>query len=137
MQALIKARFVAGSTKLGHAFMKMIEPYVYRRGVSSEFVAEIRQNKRKIERKAKDEGVEQTNVKIGTGGIRDIEFTVQFLQLQRGGFEPRVRTPNTLEALFRLSQTGVIPRSAAEELSEDYQFLRNVEHRLQLLYELQ
>src|SRR5262249_42030014 len=75
--------------------------------------------------------------KLGWGGIRDIEFIVQLLQLELGGRDPHVRTPNTLDALSRLERTGVLTEEEASELSEDYCFLRTVEHRLQILYELQ
>jgi glutamate-ammonia-ligase adenylyltransferase len=136
-QSLLKARPVAGDPTLAASFMSMITPYVYRRTVTSEFVEDIRHNKERIEQKARLEGVEFTNVKIGYGGIRDIEFTVQLLQLELGGKNPLLRTPTTLEALSRLRQLGVISSTSARELSEDYQFLRTIEHRLQILYEMQ
>jgi len=136
-QSLLKARPVAGDTRLGAAFMEMIAPYVYRRNVTSDFVEEIRRNKKRIEKKAELEGQTRTNVKTGFGGIRDIEFAVQLLQLEFGGRYPLLRTPNTLEALARLRQAGVLTPQEADELAEDYCFLRTVEHRLQILYELQ
>lgn len=136
-QALLKARPVAGDTTLGEAFMEMIAPYVYRRTVTTEFVEDIRRNKLRIEKKAEQEGQAHTNVKVGYGGIRDIEFIVQLLQLELGGRYPLLRTPSTLEALARLRQVGALSAQEAEELADDYRFLRTVEHRLQILYELQ
>jgi len=136
-QALLKARPVAGDTTLGEAFMQMIVPYVYRRAVTTEFVEDIRRNKLRIEKKAEQEGQAYTNVKVGYGGIRDIEFIVQLLQLELGGRYPLLRTPSTLEALARLRQVGVLSVQEADELADDYRFLRTVEHRLQILYELQ
>jgi [glutamine synthetase] adenylyltransferase / [glutamine synthetase]-adenylyl-L-tyrosine phosphorylase len=136
-QALIKARPIAGDTRLGELYAQMVVPYVYRRSVTSEFVEATRENKARIEKKAEMEGQTHTNVKVGFGGIRDVEFTAQLLQLEQGGRNPLLRTPNTLEALARLRQAGVLTTEQASELSEDYQFLRTVEHRLQILYELQ
>ncbi len=137
LQALIKARFVAGDPRLGETFMSMVGPYVYRRSIESEVLESIRRNKRSIERKAEIQNQSLTNVKLGVGGIRDIEFLVQSLQLQLGGRNPLVRTPNTLEAISRLRHAGALSADEAAELTEDYQFLRNIEHRLQILYELQ
>jgi glutamate-ammonia-ligase adenylyltransferase len=136
-QSLIKARVVAGDTRLAQQFADMVRPFVYRRGITSDFVEAIRQNKERIEQKAQLEKVTHTNVKVGYGGIRDIEFAAQLLQLLLGGRDDRLRTSNTLEALARLRQAGAITPAEAEDLAEDYQFLRTVEHRLQILYERQ
>jgi glutamate-ammonia-ligase adenylyltransferase len=136
-QALLKARPVAGDTRLGDAFQAMITPFVYRRSVTSDFVGAIRRNKERIEKKAELEGKGRTDVKVGMGGIRDIEFTVQLLQLERGSRDPLLRTPNTLQAIARLRHAGALTAQEAEELAEDYVFLRTVEHRLQILYERQ
>ena len=136
-QALLKARFIAGDRALGEAFMALVEPYVYRRHVSQEFLSDVRANKRRIEHKCALEGETDTNIKTGCGGIRDVEFIVQRLQLQLGGVNPRLRTPNTLTALHRLFQSRILTAGEAEELAEDYQFLRNLEHRLQLLHGFQ
>jgi len=114
----------------------MIAPYVFRRELPAEFADDIRANKRKIEKKAESTGQAATNVKIGVGGLRDIEFTVQLLQLRHGGRDRLLRTGNTLSALSRLRQAGWLSEAQMRELSEDYIFLRNVEHRLQIIYGL-
>lgn len=136
-QALLKARFVAGDPALGEAFMKMIAPYLFRRAVNSEFIDSIRHNKARMEQKAQLSGEAQSNVKTGFGGIRDVEFTVQLLQLRLGSRFPQVRTPNTLDALGRLRHVGALTIDEESELTEDYKWLRNVEHRLQILYDRQ
>lgn len=136
-QSLLKARPIAGDPSLATAFMDMITPFVYRPLVTTDFIRSIQENKERIERKAVIDGVERTNVKIGYGGIRDIEFTVQLLQLKLGGRHPIVRTQNTLEGIRRLRQIGALNDTEAAQLSEDYIYLRTLEHRLQILYELQ
>lgn len=136
-QALLKARFVAGNHALGQSFMAFVQNYVYRRIVSGAFLADIRDNKRRIETQCEIEGETQSNIKTGWGGIRDIEFTAQLWQLQHGGRLPHLQTPNTLSALQRLRHARLLPADAVQMLSSDYQFLRNVEHRLQLLHGFQ
>ncbi|MGQ9487620.1 MAG: hypothetical protein ACUVTY_08085 [Armatimonadota bacterium] len=136
-QALIKARFVAGDPRVGEAFTRMAEEYIYQSYVPAEWAEDIRHNKRRLEQKAALAGETHTNVKIGEGGIRDIEFTVQLLQLLVGGQHPSVRTGNTLEALQRLRREGFLTPEEAIILRESYCFLRTVEHRLQILYEQQ
>jgi len=136
-QALIKARFVAGDPRVGESFTRMAEDYTYQSYVPSEWVEDIRHNKRRLEQKAALAGETGTNVKIGEGGIRDIEFVVQLLQLLVGGQHPSVRTGNTLEALHRLRREGFLTPEEAIILRESYCFLRTVEHRLQILYEQQ
>jgi glutamate-ammonia-ligase adenylyltransferase len=136
-QALLKARPIAGDRALAAAFMAMAGGFVYRTAVSAEFVEEIRANKRRIEAKCALEGETETNVKTGYGGIRDVEFTIQLLQLLHGGRLPAVRTPNTLAAMRQLDHAGQLDPDAARELAEDYQFLRTLEHRLQLLHGFQ
>ena len=136
-QALIKARFVAGDPRVGEAFTRMAQEYIYQSYVPAEWAEDIRHNKRRLEQKAALAGETHTNVKIGEGGIRDIEFTVQLLQLLVGGQHPSVRTGNTLEALQRLRREGFLTPEEAIILRESYCFLRTVEHRLQILYEQQ
>ncbi len=136
-QALIKARFVAGDHGLGDDFLAMITPFVYRRRVSNEFLNDIRANKRRIEQKCRRDGQTRTNIKTGTGGIRDVEFIVQLLQLEFGGARPYLRTANTLSALRRLNRADLLTDRVADALAEDYRFLRTLEHRLQLLHNFQ
>jgi glutamate-ammonia-ligase adenylyltransferase len=136
-QALIKARFVAGDPRVGEAFTRMVQEYIYHSYIPAEWVEDIRHNKRRLEQKAALAGETHTNVKIGEGGIRDIEFTVQLLQLLVGGQHPSVRTGNTIEALHRLRREGFLTPEEAIILRESYCFLRTVEHRLQILYEQQ
>ncbi len=136
-QALLKARFVAGNRALGDAFMAMIAPFVYRRQISSAFLNDIRVNKRRIEQTCAKKGETDTNIKTGWGGIRDIEFIAQLLQLEFGFAHPRLRTPNTLTALQRLNEASFLTDRQAEELEDDYKWLRTLEHRLQLLHNAQ
>lgn len=136
-QALLKARFIAGDRALGEEFQRLIQPFVYRRRVSMGFIEEIRHNKRRIEQKCDLEGQTETNIKTGYGGIRDIEFAVQLMQLEFGGMRPRLRTTNTLSGIQRLYDEDLLLAVEADEMSEDYQFLRNLEHRLQLLHGFQ
>ncbi len=137
LQALIKARCVAGDMRLGQHFIEMTRPFVYRRIPSGEVLRDIRHNKERMERKCEVEGQAHTNLKTGFGGIRDIEFTVQLLQLQHGGAKPMVRTPTTLDAIARLRRIGALNAQQARDFSDDYQFLRTVEHRLQILADRQ
>jgi len=133
-QALIKARHVAGNADLGRRFIEATRPYVYQTVVPASFFAQVRANKEALERRT--EGDDLISVKEGRGGIRDIEFAVQFLQMLFGGRMPHIRTGNTLNALSRLADAGLLSADAAEELRQAYVFLRTVEHRLQLLHDL-
>jgi glutamate-ammonia-ligase adenylyltransferase len=135
-QALIKARFVAGDPEVGRAFIDIAEAFAYRSRVEDTFIASIRENKRRIERKVASAGETETNVKEGHGGIRDIEFTIQLLQLIAGGKNPSLRTPNTIDALDRLADAGLLTAEERETLASSYIFLRDVEHRLQIMDEL-
>ncbi|CCW34482.1 glutamine synthetase adenylyltransferase [Chthonomonas calidirosea] len=134
LQALIKARFVAGNRALGEEFHRLITPFVYNPFPPPELIASIVENKRRIERKCALERQTESNIKVGYGGIRDIEFIVQRLQLLHGGKLPSLRTSNTLQALQRLHQAGVLSKETHRDLAEDYVFLRTLEHRLQLLH---
>lgn len=133
-QALLKARPAAGDMQLGQAFLQMIAPFVYRRRMNAEEWDAILDQKRRSEAHCRARGEWETDIKNGWGGIRDIEFGVQGLQLLYGGQLPRLRTPNTLEALRRLRQARLITPEQSQRLHEAYCFLRTVEHRLQLIY---
>ena len=136
-QVLLKARFVAGNRALGDAFLTKIAPLVYRRQISSAFLNDIRVNKRRIEQTCAKKGETETNIKTGWGGIRDIEFIVQLLQLEFGFAHPRLRTPNTLTALRRLNEANFLTDKQTDDLEDDYKWLRTLEHRLQLLHNFQ
>jgi glutamate-ammonia-ligase adenylyltransferase len=136
-QALIKVRPVAGDLALGKQFLQAIESFVYRKYLSFAEINEIKAMKRRIEQKASHAGVSGTEVKTGHGGIRDIEFTLQFLQLLNGGDLPDVRQRNTLLALSALERVGCLTDQEYRVLDDSYRFLRKVEHRLQLLFDLQ
>lgn len=137
--AYIKARPVAGDLDLGHDFLKQLAPFVWRRALDYAAIADVHAMKQDIHAFRGHEAiaVEGHNVKLGRGGIREIEFFAQTQQLIAGGRDPRLRTPRTLEALAVLAQTGWIGAAARDELSEAYHFLRRVEHRLQMVADAQ
>src|SRR5205807_524953 len=136
-QALIKVRPVAGDLQLGEEFLRAIEPFLYRKYLSFAEINEIKAIKRRIEHNTTRAGVSDTEVKTGHGGIRDIEFTIQFLQLLNGGDLPEVHQRNTLLALQALEQVGCLSDQEYHILQDAYRFLRRTEHRLQLLFDLQ
>ncbi|MDE0044213.1 MAG: hypothetical protein OXT74_19405, partial [Candidatus Poribacteria bacterium] len=136
-QALIKARPVAGDIELGKQFIQTIQPFVYQRyldGLSiSEIKTDIRHTKARIERRiiAENENP-QSHVKLGIGGIRDIEFVIQYLQLVHGGPIATLRNRNSLETLNLLREHELLSREDWKTLSGAYRFLRTVEHRIQI-----
>jgi glutamate-ammonia-ligase adenylyltransferase len=138
-QALIKARIAAGDEGVGRRFMALAREVVYRPGVDTAVVSAIRAMKRDIDRSlgTKAGAPERTNVKLGRGGIREVEFLVQALQLLYGGDDPWLRERSTLKALFRLTERGYLAPALGRELSAAYVHLRTVEHRLQILHEFQ
>lgn len=139
-QALIKLRHVAGDAALARDFLRAIEPFVYRKYFSFSEINEVKALKRQMEAKAQrtqDDADFPRNVKTGRGGIRDIEYTVQFLQLLNGGDIPAVRQRNTLLALEALEIAGCLTPQETYILADAYRFLRKIEHRLQLMFDLQ
>ncbi|MFP4173895.1 MAG: bifunctional [glutamate--ammonia ligase]-adenylyl-L-tyrosine phosphorylase/[glutamate--ammonia-ligase] adenylyltransferase [Candidatus Hydrogenedentota bacterium] len=131
-QALIKARPVAGDHELGSAFIEQTRPFAFPRYFDDETLEEIRNTKQQMEDLVRQRGQSETEVKLGRGGIRDIEFTVQMLQLLNGGRIPALRTPNTLEAIHQLGLHDIVRPFEADTLARNYAFLRRVEHRLQI-----
>ncbi len=133
--AFIKARPVAGDIAAGEAFLKGLTPYVWRKYLDYAAIADIHAMKRQIHahKGHRDIAVAGHNLKLGRGGIREIEFFVQTQQLIAGGRQPDLRVRGTLEGLRRLAEKGWITGEAAAELSDCYRFLRAVEHRLQML----
>jgi glutamate-ammonia-ligase adenylyltransferase len=136
-QAMIKARAVAGDPWLGSAFVDGVEPFVYPAELEPDAIDEVRRTKVRLEEYIRQRGKELTEVKRGRGGIRDVEFAVQLLQIVHGRRDPRLRSPATLAALQTLSDEGYVAESDAEALAGAYRFLRTVEHRLQLVRDLQ
>ncbi|MBV9654997.1 MAG: bifunctional [glutamine synthetase] adenylyltransferase/[glutamine synthetase]-adenylyl-L-tyrosine phosphorylase [Acetobacteraceae bacterium] len=145
--AMSKARPVAGDLARGSAFLADIRPFVWRRGLDFAAVADIVAVKHRINahklgpaRAAGDGAVSRVlgqNLKLGEGGVREIEFLAQTLELVWGGRDPGLRDPTTLGALALLAQAGHLPHDAAAELAEAYTFLRSVEHRLQMVADRQ
>ncbi|MCJ7725524.1 MAG: DUF294 nucleotidyltransferase-like domain-containing protein, partial [Acidimicrobiia bacterium] len=129
MQALLKARPASGDPSLGAAFIEAAEPFVFPETLGAEAVREIRSMKTRAEQISAGAGVE---IKRGVGGIRDVEFAVQLLQLVHGRSDPALRGANTLEALNVLGEGGYVRPDDAGTLAEAYHWLRDVEHRLQL-----
>lgn len=130
-QAMLKARAVAGDTAAGRRFLRRIAPVLLRDGPAAR--QEVRRLKLRIERKLDERGHSEGHVKLAPGGIRDVEFIVQALQLEAGRERPDVLGGHTLEALERLEAAGRITPVDAQALREAYVFLRTVEHRLQLM----
>ena len=133
--AMIKARPVAGDWAVGEAFLKALRPYLWRKHLDFAAIADIHSIKRQIvaHKGGGQIAVEGHNVKLGRGGIREIEFFVQTQQLIWGGREPRLRLRGTLEGLATLVAAGRLDPAEAERLTRAYRFLRRVEHRLQMV----
>ncbi len=133
--AMIKARPVAGDIASGDQFIKELAPYVWRKYLDYAAIADIHSIKRQIHahRGHGDIAVRGHNVKLGRGGIREIEFFVQTQQLIAGGRFPELRGSQTLAMLTKLYERGWVGENARDQLSRNYQFLRNVEHRIQMV----
>lgn len=132
--AMIKARPIAGDTALGQRFIKDLSPFIWRKYFDFATIADIHAMKRQIQTVKGHEtiAVAGHNVKLGRGGIREIEFFVQTQQLVFGGRRPALRGPRTLDMLKELTNEGWITAPARDELSESYRWLRTIEHRLQM-----
>lgn len=126
-QALLKARAVAGDPALGARFEAMAAEIVWERGLDSDDLRAIRLLKARAE-----DGASPRDVKRGSGGIRDVEFSVQMLQLVHGRFDPDLRVRSTLDAVAALGAHGYVEPTDADTLADAYRFLRRVEHRLQV-----
>ncbi len=137
LQALIKARYVAGDVDLANRFFDAVRPMVWHEELAPGAVPYIHQIKRRHEEEFWSDGRDDGDVKRGRGGIRDVEFTAQILQLVHGRADPAVRSPNTFEALDQLVRGGYLHRGDARRLAGSLVHLRTVEHRLQLWEERQ
>ncbi|MGH2711264.1 MAG: DUF294 nucleotidyltransferase-like domain-containing protein, partial [Actinomycetota bacterium] len=136
-QAWLKARPVAGAIVLGRKVLRGLEPLIYPELLDPSAIEEVRAMKARIEEYVRASGKEATEVKRGRGGIRDVEFAVQLLQLVHGRRDTELRHPGTLAALDALAEHGYVARADAAALAESYRFLRRLEHRLQLQREVQ
>lgn len=135
--ALIKARGIAGDQELLYEFEHRLQPFIFPKAVSDELLTEIAALKERIERDLLGSEDLHRNVKLGFGGIREIEFTVQTLQVLHGARHAFLQERNTLEALSALAELEIMPRKEVNALRSAYIFLRAVEHRLQIVWEQQ
>ena len=137
--AMIRARPVAGDIQAGQEFLQSIAPFVWRRTLDFAAVQDIHSIKRRIHDARGHEviAINGHNLKLGRGGIREIEFFTQAQQLIFGGRDPRFRTSRTIDTLAVLAETGRADRAVTDALAADYRFLRRVEHRLQMIEDQQ
>jgi glutamate-ammonia-ligase adenylyltransferase len=131
-QALLKMRPVAGDPDLGRSYVDALWPLVWRAGDRPGFVGEVQAMRRRVEDNIPPAQAER-ELKLGRGGLRDVEFAVQLLQLVHGRADATLRVGGTLPALTALTSSGYVGREDAATLIASYRFLRTVEHRLQLL----
>ncbi|SDG41772.1 bifunctional [glutamine synthetase] adenylyltransferase/[glutamine synthetase]-adenylyl-L-tyrosine phosphorylase [Roseospirillum parvum] len=137
--AMIKARAVAGDLAAGRAFLKRLRPFVWRKSLDFNAIQDIHSIKRQINA-VKACGVVTVaghNIKLGRGGIREVEFFAQTQQLIWGGREPRLQVPQTLGAIAALAERGLVDPPTAQSLDRCYHLLRRVEHRLQMIDDAQ
>jgi glutamate-ammonia-ligase adenylyltransferase len=130
--ALLKARPVAGDPQLGQEFLALIEPFIYQRHLDPEGLRQLQSIKQQLDTQLADKEQARTNIKLGLGGIREIEFFLQLLQLLFGGRNPALQERHTLRALTRLHDAGLIGPEVATTLRQTYCYLRRLEHRLQM-----
>ncbi|MGW5426099.1 bifunctional [glutamine synthetase] adenylyltransferase/[glutamine synthetase]-adenylyl-L-tyrosine phosphorylase [Streptomyces sp. NPDC004059] len=130
-QALLKARPVAGDADLGQAYVDALEPLVWKAAERENFVADVQKMRRRVVENIPASEIER-ELKLGPGGLRDVEFAVQLLQLVHGRTDHGLRSGTTLNALQALAAGGYVGREDAARLDEAYRFLRSMEHRIQL-----
>ncbi|MDR4481038.1 MAG: hypothetical protein R3B37_14985 [Nitrospira sp.] len=142
--ALLKAWPIAGSPTVGQAFVRMVEGFVFQpdleplsRGLALAIIRDVRSVKAMIDEKIAGRGHQHRNVKLGTGGIRELEFLVQTIQVLIGSAVPDVLDRRTVGALQRFCQHRFVGQDDQQRLTEAYWFLRDVEHKLQMMHELQ
>ena len=131
-QALTRSRHVAGCEGFGAQFMELVNEFVYEREAPADLAEQVRHMRGRIEKElsAEDEGI--ADIKLGRGGIIDIEFLTQYLLIQNGGAHPESRLPNTYLALQAFREAGCLSGEDAEALLDGYRFLRLVENRLRI-----
>lgn len=131
-QALLKARAAAGDEALGRAYEQAVAPFIWSASLRDNFVDDARAMRRRVERASEPRNGQDRRIKLGPGGLRDVEFTVQLLQLVHGRGDQTLRVRPTLTALRALSDGGYVSRGAAGALGDGYRVLRLLEHRSQL-----
>ncbi len=136
-QAMIKARVSAGGENLGPEFFEMITPFVYRRSLDFSAVQEVKKLKGKVDQDLVKKNKEKGHIKLGVGGIREIEFLVQSYQLLFGGRDKSLRDTGTLRTLEQLRLRNFLDEEESRKLKEAYIFLRNLENRVQISFGLQ
>jgi glutamate-ammonia-ligase adenylyltransferase len=137
-QMLIRLRYIAGPRDVADRFAAGIEPFVFRHAIDLGAIRRVREMKQRIEQERREAGRDlELELKEGPGGIRDVEFLVQALQLFHGGRSADLRTGNVELALARLAQHGLLPEAAATLLRDSYLWLRRAEHAVQLVEERQ
>lgn len=130
-QALLKARHVAGDAALGSEYRAMAQEFVWKASQRDNFVYDCQQMRKRVEQLIPAQ-LKDREIKLGKGGLRDVEFTVQMLQLVHGRTDESLRTSSTLESLQALADGGYVSRTQASRLSRDYSFERVLEHRQQM-----
>ncbi|MCH2127014.1 MAG: bifunctional [glutamate--ammonia ligase]-adenylyl-L-tyrosine phosphorylase/[glutamate--ammonia-ligase] adenylyltransferase [Pirellulaceae bacterium] len=135
-QTLIKARPIAGHFDLASELLQQLEPWIYRRYLSPTDIGELKALKRCIVRRPTEHDLSPIDVKTGHGGIYDIEFVIQFLQLLNGAALPAIRSTNTQHAIANLEQAGCLTVEERMILEQNYEFLRKLEHRSQIMFDL-
>ncbi|MET9883804.1 bifunctional [glutamine synthetase] adenylyltransferase/[glutamine synthetase]-adenylyl-L-tyrosine phosphorylase [Streptomyces sp. NPDC006430] len=130
-QALLKARAVAGDPELGAQYVEAITPMVWQAAERENFVADVQKMRRRVVDNIPASQVDR-ELKLGPGGLRDVEFAVQLLQLVHGRSDASLRSGTTLDALHALAAGGYVGRADAAQLGDAYRFLRAMEHRIQL-----
>jgi len=135
--ALTKTWPVAGDRSLGMKFMKKVTRFIHGRPFDRKARSEVKRIKERIDQKMSARGLSRRNVKLGFGGIREIEFIVQSLQVSFGGKAPGIRGRNTRKALRRLLDHGFLSKEEHRDLSAAYRFLRDLENKLQMVSDVQ
>jgi len=135
--AMLKARPVAGSRELGEQLLQTLIPFIYRKYLDYTLIEDMKLMKQKIDASLSRNREGETNLKLGRGGIREIEFFIQALQLVYAGKMARLRERNSLIALDLLAEAKLISDDDRQQLSDAYRFLRTVEHRIQVVQERQ
>ena len=135
--ALIKARWICGDRELAYDYLRQLQPFIFPKSPTPDLLDEVAAIKARIERDIVGHEHRERNVKLGAGGIREIEFVVQALQLLHAARHPFLQEPGTLRAIRGLAELELLPNEDAGKLETAYRFLRRIEHRLQIEAEQQ